>query len=90
MVTITASGVSSGFGPFNMPSTGVGSGVIVRADGWILTNAHVVEGAQSLTVTLKDGREFEATVVESDADKRPRRGQGRGVGAADRRDRLLG
>jgi serine protease Do len=69
VVTITASGVSSGFGPFNMPATGVGSGVIVRADGWILTNAHVVEGAQSLTVTLKDGREFDGQVVESDTDK---------------------
>ena len=69
VVTITAQGVSSGFGPFNMPATGVGSGVIVRADGWILTNAHVVEGAQSLTVTLKDGREFDGQVVESDPDK---------------------
>ena len=52
-----------------MPATGVGSGVIVRADGWILTNAHVVEGAQTLTVTLKDGREFEGQVVESNPDK---------------------
>jgi S1-C subfamily serine protease len=69
VVTITAQGVSSGFGPFNMPATGVGSGVLVRADGWILTNAHVVEGAQTLTVTLKDGREFDGTVVESDADR---------------------
>ena len=34
VVTITAQGVSSSFGPFNMPATGVGSGVIVRADGW--------------------------------------------------------
>ena len=69
VVTITAQGVSSGFGPFNMPSTGVGSGVIVQEDGWILTNAHVVEGAESLTVTLMDGREFDGRVVESDSDK---------------------
>ena len=69
VVTILAQGVSSGVGPFNMPATGVGSGVIVRADGWILTNAHVVEGAQTLTVTLKDGREFEGQVVESNPDK---------------------
>jgi S1-C subfamily serine protease len=69
VVTITSRGVSSGFGPFSMPATGVGSGVIVNAEGWILTNAHVVEGAQSLTVTLKDGREFDGTVVESDPDR---------------------
>ena len=68
VVTITASGQSGGRGPFNMPSTGVGSGVIFRADGWILTNAHVVEGAMSLVVTLKDGRELPGTVVEIDED----------------------
>lgn len=47
--------------------SGAGSGVIIDADGDILTNAHVVEGAQNVTVTLSDGRVFEATVVGSDA-----------------------
>ena len=39
-----------------IPSTGVGSGVILTADGYILTNRHVVAGSQSLTVELADGR----------------------------------
>ncbi len=47
---------------------GSGSGVIFRGDGYILTNAHVVEGATSLTVVLSTGREVVATVVGSDPD----------------------
>ncbi len=45
---------------------GVGSGVIISADGKILTNNHVVSGAQSLTVTLSDGRTVDASVIRSD------------------------
>jgi putative serine protease PepD len=45
---------------------GIGSGVILSADGKILTNNHVVSGADSLTVTLSDGRTVDATVVRSD------------------------
>jgi serine protease Do len=45
----------------------IGSGVIVSRDGYILTNAHVVDGAQQLTVTLLDGRTFKGRVVGSDA-----------------------
>ena len=45
---------------------GVGSGFILSADGLIMTNAHVVEGADQLLVTLPDKREFTATVVGSD------------------------
>ncbi len=45
---------------------GLGSGVIVSADGFILTNNHVVEGADELTVVLSDDREFPAKVVGSD------------------------
>lgn len=43
-------------------STGTGSGVIIRPDGWILTNDHVVGGADKVTVKLHDGREFIGTV----------------------------
>lgn len=46
---------------------GLGSGVIVRADGYILTNHHVIEGAEQVTVELTDGRSFKADVVGSDA-----------------------
>ena len=42
-------------------------GVIVRADGYILTNHHVVDGAEQVHVELTDGRRFKATVVGSDA-----------------------
>src|SRR5579872_807543 len=41
---------------------GTGSGVIIRKDGWILTNDHVVSGADRVTVKLHDGREFVGTV----------------------------
>jgi len=45
---------------------GLGSGVIVSQDGYILTNNHVVEGADELTVDLPDGRKFPAKVVGAD------------------------
>jgi len=51
---------SSGGGIFG-GGTGTGSGVIYDPEGWILTNRHVVESAQSLIVELNDGRTFEAT-----------------------------
>jgi serine protease Do/serine protease DegQ len=45
---------------------GLGSGVIVSADGYILTNNHVVEGADELKITLADDRDFVAKVVGTD------------------------
>ncbi len=45
---------------------GTGSGFIVSQDGHIVTNAHVVAGADTVSVTLKDGREFEGKVVGVD------------------------
>ncbi len=45
---------------------GFGSGVIVRADGVILTNDHVVRNAEQIMVTLPDGRDFEAQLVGTD------------------------
>jgi serine protease Do len=45
---------------------GVGSGFFISADGHLLTNHHVVEGATDIFVTLTDGREFKAKVVGSD------------------------
>jgi serine protease Do len=49
-----------------MPTHGQGSGFIVSADGRILTNAHVVDGAQEVTVKLTDRREFKAKVLGVD------------------------
>jgi serine protease Do len=52
---------------FGMPrQEGVGSGVIATKDGYILTNNHVVDGADEVKVTLQDGREFTAKVVGRD------------------------
>jgi len=45
---------------------GQGSGVIVSPDGYVLTNNHVIEGAQEVTVTLPDKREFKGTIVGAD------------------------
>jgi S1-C subfamily serine protease len=49
-----------------IPETGVGSGVIYDASGWILTNRHVVEGSNSLAVELNDGRVLDGTVYGID------------------------
>jgi len=50
-----------------VPQTGAGSGIIVSSDGYIVTNNHVVEDAEKVTVTLSDGRTFDATIVGTDA-----------------------
>jgi S1-C subfamily serine protease len=66
VVTITADGLSAGgFSPFSVPTSGVGSGVILTSDGYILTNHHVVAGSTTLTVKLADGREFPATLIRT-------------------------
>lgn len=48
--------------------SGIGSGVIVRSDGYILTNNHVIEGADELVVQLSDNSEFPAEIVGTDPD----------------------
>ena len=65
VVTITAAGVA-GAGSSALPAAGSGSGFVVRADGLILTNNHVISGASSLIVSLADSRSVPATVVTAD------------------------
>jgi serine protease Do/serine protease DegQ len=51
------------------PFRGLGSGVIIDAEeGYIVTNNHVIERADEIIITLKDGRQFEAKKIGSDAD----------------------
>jgi serine protease Do len=52
--------------PQMRPSEAIGSGFIVDAAGYIVTNNHVVGNATSIKVTLKDGRSFDATLVGAD------------------------
>ena len=54
---------------FNQPFTqeGAGSGWIIDEDGYIVTNNHVVEGAESVTVTLSDDRVFLAEIIRTDS-----------------------
>ncbi len=60
---VTITDTSSGFGG---SGTSIGSGFIVRNDGYILTNRHVISGGGNLTVQLADGRQFDGTVVGTD------------------------
>jgi serine protease Do len=70
VVTITADGLStSGFSPFGQPTSGIGSGVILTPNGYILTNRHVVEGSSSLSVELESGEVLPATLVEMASDR---------------------
>ena len=53
-------------GPRRNVPRGLGSGFVISADGYLLTNAHVVEGADEITVTLHDKREFKAKLLGAD------------------------
>jgi serine protease Do len=59
-------GSSGGGAPRKFQRQGLGSGVIVDAQGHILTNNHVVDSADEITVHLSDGREFKAKVIGRD------------------------
>jgi S1-C subfamily serine protease len=68
VVTITSQGTAvTRFGR-TTDATGVGSGIVLTSDGSILTNNHVVENSNSLSVLLADGRTVSATVVRTDPE----------------------
>lgn len=79
VVSISSTSVATGYGygygfgadPFGgrMASRSAGTGVIISADGDVLTNAHVVAGAQSIEVTLADGSTHPAKVIGSAASQ---------------------
>src|ERR1035437_5952023 len=50
------------------PVSGFGSGVIISSDGYIVTNNHVVDGAEKIEVTLNDKRNYKAKVIGRDPD----------------------
>jgi S1-C subfamily serine protease len=47
---------------------GAGSGIIIRSDGYIITNQHVIDGATSITIILSNDQQYAATVTSSDAN----------------------
>ncbi|TVQ19927.1 MAG: PDZ domain-containing protein [Leptolyngbya sp. DLM2.Bin15] len=57
---------NSGSPNMGQMTDGIGSGFILADDGLVITNAHVIDGADRVTVTLRDGREFEGEVVGQD------------------------
>lgn len=67
VVEITTETVSTNGRMGQLISEGAGSGVIITADGYIVTNNHVISGARSITVRLPDGAEYAAALVGSDA-----------------------
>ena len=56
-------------GWFQQEAEGMGSGFIINTDGYILTNYHVIDGANEVTVTLSNGKEVTASVVNYDSDQ---------------------
>lgn len=67
VVEITTESVVSGQYMQQYVSTGAGSGVIISEDGYIITNNHVIDGANTITVTLKNGKSYTAKLIGKDS-----------------------
>lgn len=66
VVEILVSGTTQNYFGQIQPSAGAGSGVIVREDGYIVTNYHVIQGANKVQVTLHNGETYPATIIGGD------------------------
>lgn len=69
VVIVSVSGVIDYSGIVPQETEGIGSGFIINEEGYILTNYHVIEGAKEVTVTLSDGNEVKAKVVNYDENQ---------------------
>ncbi|MBQ7970753.1 MAG: trypsin-like peptidase domain-containing protein [Clostridia bacterium] len=67
VVEITTEQIVTGSFMQQYVSEGAGSGVIITADGYLVTNHHVIEGATNINVRLADGKEYKAKLIGSDA-----------------------
>lgn len=66
VVEITTESVTTGNFFQQQILTGAGSGVVITADGYIVTNNHVIEDSSKITVTLRDGTQHEAKLIGTD------------------------
>lgn len=69
IITVTTTSSTNSIFGGTQEAEGMGSGFIINEDGSILTNYHVIEGATSIKVTLSDGNEVSASVVNYDQNK---------------------
>lgn len=69
VVIVSANGVTDYSGIIPKQVDGMGSGFIINEEGYILTNYHVIEGAKEVIVTLSDGRDVKAKVVNYDQNQ---------------------
>lgn len=67
VVEITIETQSTLYGHYTYTQEGNGSGVIISSDGYILTNNHVISGANKISVALRDGTKYEATLIGTDS-----------------------
>ena len=67
VVGVTVSVDSQGIGQSSSQESGYGTGIIISEDGYIATNNHVVDGSDSVRVTLIDGTEYDAELIGTDA-----------------------
>ena len=67
VVEITTESVSTGVTMQQYISEGAGSGVIITVDGYIVTNNHVIDGANKITVRLRNGKSYDAKLIGKDS-----------------------